>query len=100
MTPEQHSTSSSGWGDTTSNEVADVIGIVASGVVKLETTPDDFVASDEGVVVPFFAAPADGALIASSDATTLAIRWRSKSQSLPVNYACGPNAIAATARRH
>jgi hypothetical protein len=40
MTPEQHSTSSSGWGDTTSNEVADVIGIVASGVVKLETTPD------------------------------------------------------------
>jgi hypothetical protein len=55
MTPEQHSTSSSGWGDTTSNVVADVIGIVASGVVKLETTPDDFDPSDAGVVVPLFA---------------------------------------------
>ena len=41
--PEQHSTSSSGWGDTTSNEVADVIGIVAAEVVILDGSAAVFV---------------------------------------------------------
>jgi hypothetical protein len=45
MTPEQHSTSSSGWGDMTSNDVADVISIIASGVVNLRGPADGLVPS-------------------------------------------------------
>jgi hypothetical protein len=62
-----------------SDEAAPVIGsAVDAGASSLvvDAVPD-------GGGGGFFAAPADGALIASSDATMLAIRWRSKSQSLP-----------------
>ena len=55
MTPEQHSTSSSGWGDTTNNEVADVIGIVASDVGSLGYVVQDGVA---GIIVQPGDAPA------------------------------------------
>src|ERR1700761_4568258 len=40
MTPAQQRDSSSGWGETTSSEVAEVIGMEAVGAVSLSGRPD------------------------------------------------------------
>jgi len=72
MTPEQHSDSSSGCGDTTRSEVAAVIGIAAAGAVSLGGTP----------VVP--GAPAVAELTASDEIKDRSSerKWRGKAQAL------------------
>jgi hypothetical protein len=92
--------------------VADVIAMIASGVVKLETTPEELAALAWPAVAPclagrlgagaaapaslvvggvldggFFAPFADDAFSASSEAITLAIRWRRKISISPLSIA-------------